>query len=69
VLDFAGIGTQFPADLQEWFVDLKNEDEAKRFLAALLSNEAFAEQNPGWPRMNSTRTLDLGDVSGLNLIL
>jgi hypothetical protein len=47
-----------------WFVELKNEEEARRFLAALMSNEAFVDRNPGWPRMNSTRSLILGDVSG-----
>jgi hypothetical protein len=46
-------------------VKLRNEDEARRFLAALVSNEAFAERNPGWPRMNSTKSLVLGKVSGL----
>jgi hypothetical protein len=48
---------------------LKNEDEARRFLAALISNEAFTERNLGWPLMNSTRSLFLGDVSGWVLIL
>jgi hypothetical protein len=52
-----------------WFVELKNEEEARRFLAALVSNEAFAELNSGWPLMNSTRSLGLGDVSGLFDIL
>jgi hypothetical protein len=52
-----------------WFVDLKTEEEARRFLAALMSNEAFIDRNPQWPRMDSTRSLDLGDVSGLFLIL
>jgi hypothetical protein len=52
-----------------WGVELKTEEEARRFLAALISNEAFAERNPGWPRMNSTRTLVLGNVNGLFLIL
>jgi hypothetical protein len=52
-----------------WFVELKSEEEARRFLAALMSNEAFAESYPGWPRMNSTRSLILGDVSGLLLLL
>jgi hypothetical protein len=48
-----------------FWVELKNEEEARRFLAALVSNASFAERNPGWPLMNSTRSLDLGDVSGL----
>jgi hypothetical protein len=48
-----------------WFVELKTEEEARRFLAALVSNKAFAELNPGWPRFNSTRSLILGEVSGL----
>jgi hypothetical protein len=51
-----------------WFVELKDEEEARRFLAALVSNEEYSERNPGWPRMNSTRSLFLGEVSGLNLI-
>jgi hypothetical protein len=49
-------------------VVLKNEEEARRFLAALLSNEAFVDHNPAWPLMNSTRTLRIGD-GGLFLIL
>jgi hypothetical protein len=50
-----------------WKVILKTEDKARRFLAALQSNEEFAERNPGWPRMNSTRSLDLGaSVGGLS---
>jgi hypothetical protein len=52
-----------------WWVELTTEEEARRFLTALLSNDAFVELNPGWPRMDSTRTLILGDVSGLFLIL
>jgi hypothetical protein len=52
-----------------WFVELKTEEEARRFLAALVSNEAFVDRNPGWPRMNSTRSLLLVTVSGLVLIL
>jgi hypothetical protein len=48
-----------------WFVDLKNEEDARRFLAALVSNDAFIKRDPGWPRMNSTRCLVLGNVSGL----
>jgi hypothetical protein len=52
-----------------WFVELKDEEEARRFLSALLSNQAFAERKPCWPRMNSTRSLVLGDVSGLFDIL
>jgi hypothetical protein len=51
-----------------WGVELKTEEEARRFLAALNSNEAFAERNPGWPRINSTRSLVLGNVNGLFLI-
>jgi hypothetical protein len=47
-------------------VMLKTEEDARRFLSALHSNEEYAERNPGWPRMNSTRSLDLGaSVSGL----
>jgi hypothetical protein len=46
-------------------VVLRNEEEARRFLAALLSNEAFMDQNSYWPRMNSTKTLRLGKVNGL----
>jgi hypothetical protein len=52
-----------------WIVYLGGEENARRFLAALVSNEAFAERNPGWPRMNSTRSLVIDDVSGLFLIL
>jgi hypothetical protein len=33
-----------------------------------MSNETFAERNPVWPLMNSTRSLVLGKVSGLFLI-
>jgi hypothetical protein len=51
-----------------WEDELKTEDEARRFLAALMSNEAFAERTPGWPQMNSTRSLVLGNVSDLFLI-
>jgi hypothetical protein len=47
-----------------WIVHLRSEEDARRFLAALLSNEAFIAQNHGWPRMDSTRSLDIGDVSG-----
>jgi hypothetical protein len=48
-------------------VSLKTEEDASRFLSALHSNEEFAERNPGWPRMNSTRSLFLGEsVSGLS---
>jgi hypothetical protein len=52
-----------------WGVELKAEEEARRFLAALMSNEAFAERNPEWPLMNSTRFLVLKNVNGLYLIL
>jgi hypothetical protein len=52
-----------------WRVELKTEEEARRFLAALMSNEAFAERTPGWPQMISTRSLVLGNVNGLFLIL
>jgi hypothetical protein len=48
-----------------WCLKLGEEEEAQQFLAALVSNEAFAERNPGWPRMNSTRYLVLEDVSGM----
>jgi hypothetical protein len=47
------------------FVWLRNEEEARRFQAAMVSNEAFVEHNPRWPLMNSTRILILGEVSGL----
>jgi hypothetical protein len=51
-------------------VRLMNEEEARRFLAALFSNESFIERNPSWPLMNSTRTLIIGgDVGGLGLFL
>jgi hypothetical protein len=46
-------------------VVLRNEKEARRFLAALLSNEAFVDRYPAWPLMNSTKTLRLGKVNGL----
>jgi hypothetical protein len=52
-----------------WGVELKTEEEARRFLAALVLNEDFIERSPGWPRMNSTRYLVLGNVNGLFLIL
>jgi hypothetical protein len=48
-----------------WVVWLRNEEEARRFLAMLISNDAFADRNPGWPRMNSTKVLCLVEVSGL----
>jgi hypothetical protein len=48
-------------------VILETEEKARRFLDALQSNEEFAERNPGWPRMNFTRTLFLrASVSGLS---
>jgi hypothetical protein len=50
-------------------VVLMNENKARRFLAALMANEGFAELHPGWPLMNSTRSLVLGKVSGLVLTL
>jgi hypothetical protein len=50
-------------------VGLKTEEEAMRFLAALISNEDFVELNPGWPRLNSTRTLTFRKVNGSFLIL
>jgi hypothetical protein len=51
-----------------WSVELKTEEEARRFLAALVSNEVFVERNPGWPRINSTRSLILGNVSGKSFL-
>ena len=51
-----------------WDVNLGEEDEAVRYLAAFQSNDAFIEQNPGWPRMNSTRALTLGNVCGMSPI-
>jgi hypothetical protein len=52
-----------------WQVDVKPEAKARRFLAALMSNDSFVERNPGWPRLDSTRSLVLGNVSGLFPIL
>jgi hypothetical protein len=49
-----------------WSIELKTEEEARRFLATLLANEAYVERNPGWPLINSTLVLGLdGDVGGL----
>jgi hypothetical protein len=43
-------------------VILETEEEARRFLSALQSNDKFAVRNPGWPRMNSTRSIELVSV-------
>jgi hypothetical protein len=47
-----------------WSVGLDTDDKARRFLAALRSNEEFIERNPSWPLLNSTRSLWLGRVQG-----
>jgi hypothetical protein len=69
-LTFSGVSKNFLTvgrSLAFYQVSLKTKDEARRFLAALQSNEEFAERNPGWPRMNSTRSLFLGaSVGGLS---
>jgi hypothetical protein len=69
-LSFSGVSKNFltvGCTLAFSKVILETEEDARRFLAALQSNEEFAERNPGWPSMNSTRTLCLGEsVSGLS---
>jgi hypothetical protein len=49
----------------KWFVELRNEEEARRFLAAMESNEAFVKVNPKWPSMNASRSLRIGKVNSL----
>jgi hypothetical protein len=50
-------------------VYLENNKTARRFLKTLKSNEACFERNPCWPRMNTIKSLDLGNVSGLFIFL
>jgi hypothetical protein len=48
-------------------VILKTEKDTRRFIATLESNVEFVKRNPGWPSMNSTRSLALGEsVGGLS---
>jgi hypothetical protein len=69
-LSFSGVSKNFLTvgrSLAFHQVSLKTEEDARRFLAALQSNENFGKRNPGWPRLNSTRSLVLGaSVSGLS---
>jgi hypothetical protein len=51
-----------------WSVGIDKQQDAIRLLASLESNKEYADINPRWPRMNSTRSLWLGRVYGLGLV-